>query len=326
MSKDSRSIILENLEGRGSRPGLTFDRGRRNDIVSGRPGHPVGYEPKRWIEGDFEYYDDIWGNLWHRMKDGCLGGEVCKPAIAEWSDLANFKVPVYDIDQAAAHFRADFAREPDRFRVAGFPGWIFAQARYIRRLDNYLMDMLLNPDELRELHDRMAVMFESLIVAAGRANADAIFFCEDMGTQNDILFSPELWHEFFGELYPRLFGLARRHGMRVFMHSCGQNTKILKPLLQAGVNLFQFDQPTIYDWKMLVPLLEKYQAALWSPVDIQKIMPTGDRAVIEQGAADMVNAFSGRLICKNYGDLNGIGVKEEWDDWAYAKILTFCRD
>lgn len=324
MKLTGREVIYANLAGEGPRPGLTFDRGRRNDSVQADPGQPEGYEPKRWIEGNYEYYDDLWGNLWHRMKDGCRGGEVCREAIPDWSALAEFRVPRFDPERTAAHYRAGFEREPEKFRIASLPGWIFAQARYIRRLDNYLMDMLLHPDELKRLHERMAAMYETVIRAAGEAGADAIFFCEDMGTQTDILFSPELWDEFFRELYTRLFALAHENGMQVFMHSCGQNSKILERLLRAGVNAFQFDQPTVYDWDgFLIPLLKQYRAALWAPVDIQKIMPTGDRAVIEQGAEAMVRAFRGRLIGKNYGDLAGIGVAEEWDDWAYEKILEF---
>jgi hypothetical protein len=55
-------------------------------------------------------------------------------------------------------------------------------------------------------------------------------------------------------------------------------------------------------------------------VDIQKILPTGDRALIEGGARRMIDLFEGGLICKNYPDLYGIGVTEEWDDWAYQAI------
>jgi len=55
-------------------------------------------------------------------------------------------------------------------------------------------------------------------------------------------------------------------------------------------------------------------------VDIQKILPTGDRAMIEAGANRMIDRFWGRLICKNYGDLRGIGVEEAWDMWAYRAI------
>jgi len=36
----------------------------------------------------------------------------------------------------------------------------------------------------------------------------------------------------------------------------------------------------------------------------------------------MVDIFEGGLICKNYLDLPGIGVRPEWDQWAYEAI---CR-
>ncbi len=48
-------------------------------------------------------------------------------------------------------------------------------------------------------------------------------------------------------------------------------------------------------------------------------MPTGDRDLIEGYARRMVDLFGngGGLIAKNYGDLHGIGVEQEWDQWAY---------
>ena len=57
-------------------------------------------------------------------------------------------------------------------------------------------------------------------------------------------------------------------------------------------------------------------------------MPTGDKALIEKSAERMVELFSkqnGRFIAKNYGDLKGIGVKEEWDQWAYEKFASLAE-
>ena len=85
-------------------------------------------------------------------------------------------------------------------------------------------------------------------------------------------------------MYTRLLGIAHDYGMKVLMHSCGQNWAIVPDLLDAGVDVFQFDQPALYDMPKLAALLRERKAALWSPVDIQKILPTGDRAIIEAGA------------------------------------------
>jgi hypothetical protein len=63
---------------------------------------------------------------------------------------------------------------------------------------------------------------------------------------------------------------------------------------------------------------------LFSPVDIQQVLPSGDRARIVAEARRMAELFSGRrggFIARNYGDLKGIGVRPEWDGWAYETFL-----
>lgn len=321
-----REIILANLEHAGApRAGLTFDGDRINDMVWGGLAAPVGYQPKRWVEGAREYYDDDWGNLWCRMVGGCAKGEVCKPAIADWSQLKDFRAPHYDLDACVASLRKVFDQPTDKFKIAGIGGWIFDNARYLRKMEVYFADMALYPDELKQLHRIVAGVYEQKIHAAGRAGADGIGIGEDMGTQKGLLFSPAMWREFFAEEYTRLFAIAHDYGMKILMHSCGNNWEIVPDLLQAGVDCFQFDQPTVYDMPRLAAILKEHRTALWAPVDIQKIMPTGDRKLIEAGAREMGRIFEGGLICKNYGDLRGIGVQPEWDQWAYEEILRFFR-
>jgi uroporphyrinogen-III decarboxylase len=109
--------------------------------------------------------------------------------------------------------------------------------------------------------------------------------------------------------------------MKVFLHSCGQNWALLDDLIECGFDCFQFDQPRAYDMPALARKLREHKVALWSPVDIQQVLPTGDRERIEREAECMVETFRGGLIAKNYPDLHGIGVKPEWDRWAYEVFL-----
>jgi len=286
---------------------------------------PSHYKPRRWQEGQFEYYDDEWGNIWRRMAEGCAKGEIFTPALTDWSQLATYNPPHYDEEALAAHFRKSFAAsDSSLFRVAGIGGWIFDNARYLRKMEVYFEDMALHPEELHRLHALVAGVYEIKIRAAGKAGANAILIGEDMGTQSGLLFSPAMWQEYFARMYRELFALAHEFGMKVLMHSCGNNREILPHLLQAGVDCFQFDQPAIYDMPWLARLLREHKAALWSPVDIQKILPTGDRQRIAEGAREMCRIFRGGLIAKNYPDLSGIGVKEEWDQWAYEEFLRDC--
>jgi hypothetical protein len=72
----------------------------------------------------------------------------------------------------------------------------------------------------------------------------------------------------------------------------------------------------------LAKKLRKHGVGLFSPCDIQKVMPTGNRELIERETTRLVETFRGGFIAKNYGDLHGIGVEPEWDRWAYE---TFVR-
>lgn len=315
-----RDIVLANINRSDPpRPGLTFDRGRRNDMVgAGLSAH--GYQQKRWSEGKLEYYDDEWGNLWARMQTGPVKGEILKPAIEDWRQLDTLQPPDYSHPDCAARLNAAFSQPTDKFKIAGIGGWIFDNARYLRKMEIYFADMGLYPDELNRMHQVVAGVYEQKIHLAGKAGADGISIGEDMGTQTGLLFSPQMFRYYFKDMYARLFAIAHEYGMKVLMHSCGQNWAIVPDLIDAGVDVFQFDQPALYDMPKLAALFKERGAALWSPVDIQQILPTGDRAIIEGGARRMVDIFEGGLICKNYTDLAGIGVEPEWDMWAYEAI------
>jgi len=318
---NSREIILSNINHENPpRCGLTFDRGRLTDMI-GCGLRPHGYTQKRWVDGKVEYYDDQWGNLWVRMREGSIKGEILTPVIEDWSQLDGMQTPDYSHPDCAVEMMAHFAQPSDKFKLAHIGGWIFDNARYLRKMEIYFCDMAMYPDEVDRMHQIVAGVYEQKIHLAGKAGADGIMIGEDMGTQTGLLFSPKMFRHYFKDMYTRLMSIAHDYGMKVLMHSCGQNWSIVPDLLDAGVDVFQFDQPAVYDMPKLAALLKERKAALWSPVDIQKILPTGDRAFIEAGAREMYDIFEGGLICKNYGDLAGIGVEEEWDDWAYNAIL-----
>ena len=317
---NSREIILANIDHEGPpRCGMTFDKGRLHDML-GCGLELQGYRQRRWVEGKLEYYDDEWGNIWVRMRGGSVKGEVFKPVIEEWSQLDEFQVPDYSHPGCAARMNQLFSQPTTKFKLAHIGGWIFDNARYLRKMEVYFCDMGLCPEELNRMHRMVAGVYENKIHLAGKAGADGIMIGEDLGTQTGLLFSPHMFRAFFKQTYTRLLSISHDYGMKVFFHSCGRNWDILPDLLDAGMDVFQFDQLALYDMPALAALLKERKAALWSPVDIQQILPTGDRDRIEAGARDMVDTFAGGLICKNYPDLHGIGVQEEWDMWAYNAI------
>ncbi|MBT3275973.1 MAG: hypothetical protein HN368_22685 [Spirochaetales bacterium] len=318
----SKEIVIANIEHTGPpRAAFSFDDNRFNDFFTGGVD-PYGYTQKRWTEGKVEYYDDQWGNIWVRMIGGSQKGEIHKQVVEQWSDLDSLVPPDYSHPSCLESMIARFSEPTDKFKLAHIGGWIFDNARYLRKMEIYLADLALYPEEVDRMHQVVASVYEQKIHLAGKAGADGIMIGEDMGTQTGLLFSPAMFSEFFKPMYTRLLGIAHEYGMKVLMHSCGSNREIIPDLMDAGIDVFQFDQPALYDMPELSALMKERKAALWSPVDIQRILPTGDRAKIEAGAQEMYRIFEGHLIVKNYPDLIGIGVEPEWDDWAYRALCA----
>jgi hypothetical protein len=292
---------------------------RRQDLIGCAIDH--GIELRRWVEDGVEYYDDIWGNLWHRFAHMSQGGEVLEPILEDWSDLDNLELPALDKPECYDLARERVAANPDLFRVGWMP-WVFAACRYMRKMDVYFTDLLLERERIDVLHDRVTSLLERVIDRYGEAGVDAIMFCEDLGVQDRTLMGPPMWREIFRPLYERLTARAHEYGMKVIQHSCGYNWALVDDLCEAGIDCLQFDQPGIYDQPALAEKLRGHGVGLFSPVDIQKVLPTGDREFIEGETKRLVETFRGGLIAKDYPDLHGIGVEPEWDMWAYE---TFCR-
>ena len=318
-----RQIVVANIEcAHAERIGFNFTgvEGRLNDFAGA--GIQTGFQEERWQDDDYEYYTDVWGNTWHRLRALSVGGEVYRPALREWDDLDRYELP--DLDNAAYYdqARALGRSGTDRFTVGWLPGWPFAICRYLRKMEVYFVDLVAERSRIDVLHDRVTTLLERVIDRYGEAGMDGVMFCEDLGTQDRLLMPPAMCNDIFRPLYERLTGRAHAHGMKVIQHSCGYNWELVDGLCEAGIDCLQFDQPAIYDMPALAARLRAHRVGLFAPCDIQQVLPTGRREYIEAQTEALVRTFHAGLIAKNYGDLHGIGVDPEWDKWAYD---TFVR-
>jgi len=326
----SREIIKCNLAGKGAgRFGMHFDGNRQNDFVRAKISPSTGWTPQCWVTGKTEFYTDEWGNACHRLVNTSVKGEIYKPALQDWAQLKDWHLP--DLDNPARYIsvKQAFESAPDKYRLGGsLPGFPFAICRYLRKMEIYFQDLILEREHIDELHDKVTGLLERMIKRYAAAGADGVFFCEDWGIQNRLLISPVMWREIFKPLFRRLCGVANKAGIKVLMHSCGYNWDILDDLAEVDISAFQFDQPELYGLERLATKLKATGVCLWSPVDIQKILPTGNKRLIIESAGRMVDLFSRQnrsFIAHGYSDLKGIGVREEWDQWAYDTFAALAE-
>ena len=315
----SREIIRRVIEfDRPPRIGLTLPEPYGNDIMGCVPDPPPGWTPPEHAPLGNERWrrEDEWGNVWASLTDYDKG-EVVQGAIADWSQLDGYRPP--DLGDARRYERAAraFAAESDKYRIGHLPGFVFNVARYIRKLENYLCDLVLERAAIDRLH---ALVREQLLAAIERfaeAGADAVMFPEDWGTQDRLMIAPAMWREIFKPEFATLCAAARRRGLAVFMHSCGKITDIIPDLIETGINVLQFDQPQLHGIDRLSPFAGR--VTFWCPVDIQRTLQTRDPALIRAEARELVTRLGGRgggFIAGYYGSNQAIGLTPDVQDHA----------
>ena len=266
---------------------------------------------------------DEWGNLWRRI-DPTSKGEVVGGVLDDLSRLNAHEFP--DFSKPADYETVKKVRSdnPDIWLIGWVPGFAFNVARKLRKLDQYLMDLVLEPDRIAHLHDRIDEAVEQMIRNYAQAGVDSIMFPEDWGTQQQLLINPKLWYSEFMPRFEKLCGIAHQCGIRVFMHSCGQNESIVPGLVEAGIDALQFDQPELHGLDTLAGHQEKNNITFWCPVDIQTVLQSKDETLIREKAREMLDKLwkgRGGFIAGFYEDNASIGLDAKWQGYATDEFL-----
>ncbi len=267
---------------------------------------------------------DEWGNTWGRI-DPTSKGEVVKGVLENIAAIDSYELPDYSRPEDYACVAQKRAEMPDKWLNGSLHGFAFNIARKMRKLDQYLMDLVLEADRMHELHDRIDAMLEDMIRNYAAAGVDGVIFPEDWGTQSQTLISPDMWKAEFFPRFKRLCGIAHDLGIRIFMHSCGQIEAIMPGLIEAGVDVFQFDQPELHGIDVLAGHQEASRVTFWCPVDIQSTLQKGDENLIREKAREMLDKLwggKGGFIAGYYNDNESIGLDLKWQDYACDEFIT----
>ncbi len=266
---------------------------------------------------------DEWGNVWRRVDDTSKG-EVAKGALDNLNDLDNYEFPDFSRPEDYDCVRKARQDNPDKWIRAHMTGLSFSVARKLRKLDQYLMDIVLEPELISKLHDRIDVVLEDMIRNHAAAGVDCVMFWEDWGTQQQLLISPDMWIKEFYPRFEKLCGIAHQCGVKVFMHSCGNIAAIVPHLMKAGVDVLQFDQPELHGIDTLASYQQQAKVSFWCPVDIQKTLQTRDESLIRTRVKEMLDKLwkgRGGFIAGWYDDNASIGLEPEWQEYACDEFV-----
>jgi len=316
------------------RLGLGFDNPLYSDIVYAEPIRLINKAPAEYQSfGDHEelkkmagfhgeVMQDVYGNIYGRL-GGKTKGECVHGRLEDgWEQLKDYRFPEIDPERVR-EVKAKNLKNSDKYVLSYLPCSVFSILRDLRKMDNALMDTVMEPEMLKEYMDKFVPFALEQIHIAADCGVDGIIICDDWGMQFSPFISPSSFREIFKPVYKKMTDACHERDIDFMLHSCGCVLPLVDDMVEAGIDVFQFDQPEAVGSRFWAENYGK-KVAFFCPIDIQKVMPTGDREYIEKTALEMVRAFKengGSLIVKDYPNWQDINVEREWAHWARKVIL-----
>lgn len=298
--------------------------GVRSRIYSNLPENPYdawgNYPELKKLTGFVgEVRRDMYGNIYGRF-EGKTKGECIRGVIQDW-ETDRYIIPDFDPGYREKLLAQNFA-ENEKY-VFAFGNSLFSALRDARLITNALADTIIDPEAVVAFMEKVSDHEVEVIKSIAGCGIDGWFFGDDWGTQDRTFISPEAFRELFKPAYKKVADAAHEAGMDVILHSCGYNYAVIEDFIDAGIDGFQFDQPDVYPCEVLAKEFAD-RVVFHSPVDIQKVLPTGDRELIESRTLEMCRLFrkaGGGWIAKDYPTYHDIGVDPVWAKWAEDVIL-----
>jgi uroporphyrinogen decarboxylase len=125
---------------------------------------------------------------------------------------------------------------------------LFEWGTFLRRMDNFLMDLVAEPEKVEALLDALMERHLDVLEKACRAVgdvADVIRFGDDLGTNGGPFMSPKTYKQLFKPRHTILCDYVHKHSkMKTFLHSCGSIRALMPDLIEAGYDVINPVQTT----------------------------------------------------------------------------------
>ena len=116
-----------------------------------------------------------------------------------------------------------------------------------------------------------------------------IHTCDDVGGQNNMLMSPELWRKYLKPRMAELYSSLKKinPNIKISYHSDGNIYPIIDDLVEIGLDILNPIQPSSMD---IIHLKKRYGKNLcfWGSLDVQKVLPFGSFKEIENEIKDRI--------------------------------------
>jgi hypothetical protein len=254
--------------------------------------------PSYWDSPFPEYPAYVWGKR-KPAKSAAIDAQLL---IEDWDELDGFianmpEASLKPITEAAAKT----AREDKtgRYRLCHFWYLFYERLWSFRGMENALEDLILHKNEVHRLFSKLCDFYVEIIERVhGETGCDGVYVTDDMGSQQNLMFSPEIFREMFYPYYKRVIDTCKKNKLHFWLHSCGNIEKILPDLIELGADVIHPIQKFAMNEE---DIAKKYKGKIcfMCGMDVQDTMPFGTpddvRAEVNR-LADIFGADGGRMI------------------------------
>jgi uroporphyrinogen decarboxylase len=233
--------------------------------------YPRWFAPQQQPDGSFNAVDGS-GELIARMPaEGTFFDQACFPWVDCYPDDMASALPDAMgkvLWAALVHSPWDRAGEPgfwdelrrralelrastDRALVIVAGCNLFEWGTFLRRMDNFLVDLLAEPAQVERLLDALMEVhlatLEKVCAAVGDV-CDVLRFGDDLGMESGPFMPPHVYRKLFKPRHTKLCEYVHTHSqMKTFLHSCGSIYEIMGDLIEAGYDVINPVQTTCRD-------------------------------------------------------------------------------
>lgn len=240
----------------------------------------VGPELKSYYIGGDLVAESFWGckmkQHWNGREYNAITCHFPLDELETVEQLNQYAWPSPDwFDYESVKYQCD--RYKDKAIIIGHEG-PFQIATFLRSMDKLCIDMLLEPELAHKIYDKMVEFeleyYERILMAAD-GQIDILRPHDDYGSQTSLLFSIDMWRDYFKQNTGKLVKLAHKYGALYQQHSCGAISPIIPELIECGVDILE----PIQKVKGLEPeeLKKLYgeKITFHGGIDTQSILPFG---------------------------------------------------
>ncbi len=177
------------------------------------------------------------------------------------------------------------SKNPNLYLAGHWWALYFERMIALRREEDFLVDCMIHRQNVERLGWKICDFFCGIVDGFAEAGMDGIFFSDDLGFSNQLIFPPRIFRELFKPWYKKLFERIRKYGLHVMMHSCGYLWEIIPDLIECGLQVFHF-QPSVLDIQRLVKEYGKH-LTFFGGIDIQKFLINSTPKEVKNGIKDI---------------------------------------